>query len=335
MEIMKEKVTIIGSGPAGLSAAIYAGRAGLSPLVLGGSPYGGQLMLTTEVENFPGFQSIMGPELIETMRKQVKELGVRIIDQNVTSVDFSSEPFTVSTVDKKIETASVIIATGAKALWLGLESETRLRGKGVSACATCDGFFFRNKTVVVVGGGDTAMEEALTLTNFASKVYLVHRRDTFRASKIMEERVRKHPKIELILNTQVVEVIGDQKVTGLKLEEIPTKKQTELPADALFVAIGHKPDTEIFKGHIELDESGYIINTTELALSYLWGKRKVDDTFKKISSTSPHYGTSTSVLGVFAAGDCVDHTYRQASTASGMGVAAALDTERWLNQRES
>jgi thioredoxin reductase (NADPH) len=262
-------------------------------------------------------------------------LGVRIIDQNITSVDFSKPPFKLLTTDITVKSDAVIIATGAKALWLGLESETRLRGKGVSACATCDGFFFRNKTVVVVGGGDTAMEEALTLTNFAAKVFLVHRRDSFRASKIMEDRVRNHPKIELILNTQIVEILGDVKVSGVKLEEITSKKQKDMATDAVFVAIGHKPDTEIFKDKIELDEHGYIVNTVELALSYLFGKRSPDSKFEEYSTTETHYQTATSVSGVFAAGDCVDHTYRQASTASGMGVAAALDAERWLASHSS
>lgn len=329
-----EKVVIIGSGPAGLAAAIYAGRAALNPLVFGGSPYGGQLMLTTEVENYPGFPSILGPQLVEVMRNQVKKLDVRILDQNITSVDLSKKPFMLSTIDKTVQSDAVIVATGAKALWLGLESETRLRGKGVSACATCDGFFFRNKVVAVVGGGDTAMEEALTLTNFASKIFLVHRRDGFRASKIMEERVRKHPKIELILNTQITEVLGDVKVEGVKLESVgvsQSQSKSELKVDGLFIAIGHKPDTEIFKGQIELDEHGYIVNTQELALSYLLGKRPLDEKFKTISTTSPHFPTCTSVPGVFAAGDCVDHIYRQAATAVGTGVAAALDAERWLS----
>lgn len=331
MEI--EKVIIIGSGPAGLAAAIYAGRANLKPLVIGGSPYGGQLMLTTEVENFPGFPSIMGPQLIETMRKQVKDLGVRIIDQNITSVDFSKRPFSMIYLDQTISSEAVIIATGAKALWLGLESETRLRGKGVSACATCDGFFFRNKTVVVVGGGDTAMEEALTLTNFAAKVLLVHRRDAFRASKIMEDRVRNHPKIELVLNTRIIQVLGDMKVSGIKLEDMNSKAQKELQTDALFVAIGHKPDTELFGGKIRLDEAGYIVTNSTLAELVLTGKDKTSS--YKALSDGRHYSTATTVEGVFASGDCVDHTYRQAATAAGTGVAAALDTERWLSSISS
>lgn len=325
----KEKVTIIGSGPAGLAAAIYTGRAGLNPLLIGGSPYGGQLMLTTEVENFPGFKTIMGPELIETMRKQVKELGVRIIDQNITSVDFSKRPFTMVSIDKTITSDAVIIATGAKALWLGLESEIKLRGRGVSACATCDGFFFRNKTVAVVGGGDTAMEEALTLTKFASKVILIHRRDAFRASKIMEQRVRAHEKIELLLTSQITEILGDQKVSGIKIENVASKESKTIDLDGVFVAIGHKPDTEIFKDKISLDEAGYIITNSQLAERFLRGKDK-PDAHKALTAEDHFYGTLTSVEGVFASGDCVDHVYRQAATAAGMGVAAALDAERWL-----
>ena len=325
----KEKVIIIGSGPAGLAAAIYTGRAGLNPLLIGGSPYGGQLMLTTEVENFPGFKTIMGPELIETMRKQVQELGVRIIDQNITSVDFSKRPFAMSTVDKTLTSDAVIIATGAKALWLGLESETRLRGRGVSACATCDGFFFRNKVVAVVGGGDTAMEEALTLTKFASKVILIHRRDAFRASKIMEQRVRAHDKIELMLNSQITEMLGEQKLSGITVENVASKESKTIDLDGVFIAIGHKPDTELFKNKINLDEAGYIITNSQLTERFLRGKDK-PESHKALTAEDHFYGALTSVEGVFAAGDCVDHAYRQAATAAGMGVAAALDAERWL-----
>ncbi|MBI1862656.1 thioredoxin-disulfide reductase [Candidatus Microgenomates bacterium] len=323
-----EKVTIIGSGPAGLAAAIYTARAGLNPLVIGGSPYGGQLMLTTEVENFPGFPTIMGPELIETMRKQVKGLNVRIIDQNITSIDFSKKPFTLGYLDKTITTDAVIIATGAKALWLGLESETRLRGKGVSACATCDGFFFKGKDVAVVGGGDTAMEEALTLTKFASKVYLIHRRSEFRASKIMGERVKSHKNIEVILDTQITEVVGENKVEGIKAQNIKTHESRDIKLDGVFVAIGHKPDTELFKNAIKLDEAGYILTNAMLAERIMLGKEP-SGAFKPTKDHC-YYGTATSVEGVFAAGDCVDHVYRQAATAAGLGVSAALDAERWL-----
>ncbi len=300
----KSKVIIIGGGPAGLAAALYNGRAGLQPLVFAGSPPGGQLMLTSEVENYPGFETILGPELIEKFRAQVGKFGVKIIDQNILKVHLSGSPFTLSTVDKMYQADSVIIATGAKALWLGLESETRLRGKGVSACATCDGFFFRNKITAVVGGGDTAMEEALTLTKFASKIYLIHRRDSFRASKIMQDRVKKNPKIEIMLETEVVEVVGENRVEGIKLKsvKISSNQLKSVKVDGLFVAIGHKPDTDIFKDQIEVDKKGYIITRDYL----------------------------TSVKGVFAAGDCVDHKYRQAATAVGMGVAAALEVERYL-----
>jgi thioredoxin reductase (NADPH) len=324
----KEQVTIIGSGPAGLAAAIYTARAGLNPVVIGGSPYGGQLMLTTEVENYPGFPSIMGPELIETMRKQVKGLDVRIIDQNITSIDFSKRPFTLGYLDKTVTSDAVIIATGAKALWLGIDSETRLRGKGVSACATCDGFFFRNKVVAVVGGGDTAMEEALTLTKFASKVYLIHRRDAFRASKIMVERVRAHKNIETVLNSQVAEVLGEMRVEGIKLQNVHSKDVSDLKLDGLFIAIGHKPDTELFKNVLKLDEAGYIVTNAMLAERVLLGKEG-KDSYKALKDNC-YYSTLTSVEGVFASGDCVDHVYRQAATAAGMGVAAALDAERWL-----
>lgn len=298
---MTENVIIIGGGPAGLAAAIYNARADLKPLVLAGSPPGGQLTLTSEVENYPGFEAIMGPELIDKMRKHALKFGTRIVDKNVLKVDFSKRPFKIFTTDETYEAKSVIITTGAKALWLGLESETRLRGKGISACATCDGFFFRNKVVGVVGGGDTAMEEASTLTKFASKVIVIHRRNEFRASKIMQDRVLNNPKIEVIWNTAVEEVLGESRVEGVRLKN-NEGKTSELKLDGLFIAIGHKPDTEIFKDQIELDKKGYIVVKQSM----------------------------TSVPGVFAGGDCVDHIYKQAATAVGMGVAAALDAERWL-----
>lgn len=296
----EENVIIIGGGPAGLAAATYNARANLSPLVIAGSPPGGQLMITSEVENYPGFESILGPELVEKMRNQAKKFGARIIDENVLKVDFSKRPFTVSTLDKSYQSKTILIATGAKALWLGLESEARLRGRGVSACATCDGFFFKGKIVAVVGGGDTAMEEALTLTKHASKVYIIHRRNEFRASKIMQERVLKNPKIEVIWDTEVKEILGENKVEAVRLQS--ADKQSELKLDGVFIAIGYKPDTDIFKGQIELDQKGYVVS-----------KQSV-----------------TSVPGVFAAGDCVDYMYRQAATAVGMGVAAALEIERYL-----
>ena len=321
-----EDVIIIGGGPAGLSAAIYNGRAGLSPLVFAGSPPGGQLTLTSEVENFPGFEHILGPDLIQKMRAHATKFGAKIIDHNILKVDFSASPFTVWTNDREYKSKAILVATGAKAIWLGLESETRLRGRGVSACATCDGFFFRNKTVAVVGGGDTAMEEALTLTKFANKVYLIHRRDTFRASKIMTERVKNHEKIESVLSDQVIEVLGTNKVEAVKL-----KSGRDLKLDGLFVAIGHKPDTELFRPQISLDENGYIITFNQLAELGLRNQGSIaPEVLQRIKNTGPHFSSSTSVAGVFAAGDCVDHVYRQAITAAGMGAAAAIEIERWL-----
>ena len=325
-----QNVVIIGGGPAGLAAALYTSRANLKPVVFAGSPPGGQLTLTSEVENWLGFESILGPELISKMRSHVEKFGVKIFDENVTSIDFAKAPFKVKSIDREVITKSVIIATGAKALWLNLESEQRLKGKGVSACATCDGFFFKNKVVAVVGGGDTAMEEALTLTKFATKVYLIHRKDSFRASKIMQERVLKHEKIEVIWNTQVVEVLGESRVEGLKLQSVESKELKNLTVDGLFLGIGHKPDTELFKDKIELDEKGYIVTFDMLAREHLMYGKVPAEKVKKIQESAGHSPTSTNVLGVFAAGDCVDHVYRQATTAVGMGVAAALDVERWL-----
>lgn len=326
-----ENVVIIGGGPAGLSAALYNARAGLQPLVFAGSPPGGQLTLTTEVENFPGHMSVLGPELIMKMREQVKHFNTRIKDENVASVHFDAHPFEiVSAASGEVTRAkTVIIATGAKALWLDLENEQRLRGKGISACATCDGFFFRGKTVAIIGGGDTAMEEAMTLTHFAQKVYVIHRRNEFRASKIMQERVKTHEKIEIIWNTAVVDVLGDEKVTGAKLKNVENGTETEVSLDGIFVAIGHKPDTELFTGKILLDEKGYIYNGQYYALHHLTVPGKDAAQF---DSSFP---TMTSVPGVFAGGDCVDTIYRQASTAAGMGVAAALDAERWLQINQS
>lgn len=317
-----QNVVIIGGGPAGLSAAIYTARAGFKPLVFAGSPPGGQLMLTTEVENYPGFKDILGPQLVETFRNQAKAFCTEIIDSNVTAVDFTKRPFTIICSKKTVQTKSVIIATGAQALWLGLESETKLRGRGVSACATCDGFFFRNKAVAIVGGGDTAMEEAQTLTKFANLVYLIHRRESFRASKIMQERVMSNPKIKVLLNNEIVEILGEQKVEGIKLKN-PVEGKNSLSLDGVFVAIGHKPDTMLFKDHITLDDKGYVV-TSHIESIYAAKNRIPPRNFDF------HYFTMTSVPGVFAGGDCVDFLYRQASTAVGMGVSAALDTERWL-----
>ena len=354
---MSEKVIIIGGGPAGLSAAIYLARAGLKPLVFTGSAPGGQLTLTSEIENYPGFESISGAELVKKMRKQAEKFGARIVDENVVKVNFNKSEIrntkheTNSNVldlknfkldivsnfeiraSKLFLAKSVIIATGARALWLGLESEQRLRGKGVSACATCDGFFFRDRVVGVVGGGDTALEEALTLTKFAKKVYIIHRRREFRGSKIMQERVFKNKKIEIIWNAAVEEIMGENKVTGIKIKskilnpksQINNKSQTQnfkrlrfgtsnlfgtcnlefrvLPVDGVFIAIGHKPDTDLFKRQVELDEKEYV----------------------KIIERR-----GTSVPGVFVAGDCADPYYRQAITSAGTGVEAALEVERYL-----
>jgi thioredoxin reductase (NADPH) len=306
---MTEKVVIIGSGPAGLTAAIYAARADLDPLMIEGFERGGQLMITTDVENYPGFpDGIMGPDLMEQMRKQAERFGTRIVSSNVTNVDFTQRPFTVSVGSDDYVAETVIITTGASARWLGVPGEEKLRGFGVSACATCDGFFFRDKELVVVGGGDSAMEEALFLTKFASKVTVIHRRDEFRASAIMANRVMEHPKVEVIWNTVVEEILGDETVTGVRLRDVTTDQVSDLATDGVFVAIGHTPNTDVFKGQIDLDESGYIL-------------------------TDPGT-TRTSVEGVFAGGDVTDKIYRQAVTAAGMGCQAALDAERHLDAIE-
>ncbi|MFQ5947528.1 MAG: thioredoxin-disulfide reductase [Acidimicrobiia bacterium] len=305
---MSERVIIIGSGPAGLTAAVYTARANLEPLLFEGSTSGGQLMLTTDVENYPGFpDGILGPEMMELFRKQASRFGTRIITADVTKVDFSSRPFQVWVGADLHEADSVIIATGANARWLGIPGEERLRGYGVSSCATCDGFFFKDKELIVVGGGDSAMEEALFLTKFATKVTIVHRRDQFRASKIMAARALDHPKIEVKWDTLVEEILGDQAITGVRLRNVKTGDETEFSTDGVFVAIGHIPNTGLFRDQLELDEHGYII---------------------------PYGATGTSVPGVFAAGDVVDHVYRQAVTAAGMGSQAAIDAERWLDHGE-
>jgi thioredoxin reductase (NADPH) len=306
---MAEKLLIIGSGPAGLTAAIYAARAGLEPLMVEGLERGGQLMITTDVENFPGFpDGIMGPELMEQVRKQAERFGTRIITSNVTEVDFSQRPFKVWVGPDLYEAESIIISTGASARWLGIEGEQRLTGFGVSACATCDGFFFREKELVVVGGGDSAMEEALFLTKFATKVTVIHRRDSFRASTIMADRVMNHPKIEVIWNTVVEEVTGEITVDGVKLHNLETGERSHFATDGVFVAIGHTPNTKVFVDQLELDEAGYIL-------------------------TDPGR-TETSVEGVYAAGDVTDKVYRQAITAAGLGCQAALDAERWLEAQD-
>jgi thioredoxin reductase (NADPH) len=307
---MAEKVLVVGSGPAGLTAAIYTARADLDPLMIEGMERGGQLMLTTEVENYPGFpEGIMGPELMDSMRKQAERFGTRIVSSDVGRVDLSSRPFRVWVGDDVYEAESLIISTGASARWLGIPGESRLRGYGVSACATCDGFFFRDRDIAIVGGGDSAMEEAIFLTKFASKVTIVHRRDSFRASKIMAQRAIDHPKIEILWNSTVEEVLGDDLVTGLRVKNVETGETSVLPVEGFFLAIGHDPNTKIFQGQLDLDDTGYIV-------------------------TEPG-STRTSVPGVFAAGDVVDHYYQQAITAAGMGCQAAIDVEHWLNSNEN
>jgi thioredoxin reductase (NADPH) len=297
-------VIIIGSGPAGLTAAIYCSRAGLKPLVLGGLEVGGQLMTTTLVENFPGFpEGVDGPMLMQNMLTQATRLGANIIYEKAEKVDFKSDPKKVWAGGKEYEAKAVIIATGASSRKLNLESEAKYWGKGVSSCATCDGAFYKEKTVAVIGGGDCAIEEATFLTRFASKVYLIHRRDSFRASEILQQRIAKNNKITVIWDTEVRQVLGDTKVNGLKLFNIKENKESELAVDGMFLAIGHIPNTAIFKGILPLDEEGYLI---------------VKD------------NTRTEIAGVFAAGDVKDHSYRQAVTAAGMGCMAALDCEKWL-----
>ena len=304
---VEAKVVIVGSGPAGLTAAIYAARANLEPVVLAGSAPGGQLMLTSDVENYPGFvEPIQGPDLMTAMRDQAQRVGARLFDVDVDRVDLSGRPFRLWARGTEYVAEAVIIATGASALWLGLESETRLRGRGVSACATCDGFFFRDREIAVVGGGDTAFEEATYLTRFATKVHLLHRRDSFRASKIMIDRARAHPKIEIHPNTAVDEVLGDAKVEGVRVTDTVSGEQRTLPLDGLFVAIGYRPNTEAFRDWLEVDPAGYLV---------------------------VHDETESKVPGIFIAGDVHDHRYRQAVTAAGDGCKAAIDAERWLESQ--
>jgi thioredoxin reductase (NADPH) len=291
-----------------LTAAIYAARANLQPLMIEGYEAGGQLTTTTEVENYPGFaHGIQGPELMADTRQQAERFGTRFVTKNVTKVDFKSRPFKIWIDNDLYQAHAVIVSTGASAKYLGLENERRLLGRGVSACATCDGAFFKNQPVAVVGGGDTAMEEANFLTRFASKVFVIHRRDEFRASKIMLERVMKNPKVEMILNTEVLDVIGEKGVSSIKLKNSKTGKESELAVEGFFVAIGHKPNTDLFKGVLEMNEVGYLVTRPKT--------------------------TYTSIEGVFAAGDVQDPVYRQAITAAGTGCMAAIDAERWLEHQ--
>jgi thioredoxin reductase (NADPH) len=298
------KLVIVGSGPAGLTAAIYAARANLEPVVIAGSAPGGQLMLTSDVENYPGFpDGIQGPELMNAFRAQAERFGAKIIDVDIDRVDLSERPFRIWARGTEYRGQAVIVATGASALWLGIESETRLRGRGVSACATCDGFFFKDREIAVVGGGDTAFEEATYLTRFATKVHLLHRRDTFRASKIMVDRALAHPKIEIHPNVAVEEVVGADKVRGVKLKDTETGELRDLDVEGLFIAIGYEPNTAAFRDWLEVDEKGYLV---------------------------VHDETRSKIDGVFIAGDVHDHRYRQAVTAAADGCKAAIDAERWL-----
>jgi len=300
----KYDVIIIGSGPAGYTAAIYAARSNLSVLMFQGYQTGGQLMLTSDVENYPGFEEgILGPEMMEKFEIQARRFGTEVIPEDVTAIDFSKRPFRLTTDSGEYLARTIIIATGATAKWLGLPSEQRLQGRGVSACATCDGFFFKGKDVAVIGGGDTALEEATFLTRYANSITVIHRRDSLRASKIMQERAFNNPKISFIWDTKVTEVLGDNAITGLRLHNLKTGEESIFPTEGLFLAIGHQPNTELFKGVINMDRAGYIV---------------------------PVKHTMTNIPGVFAAGDVTDHRYRQAVTAAGDGCRAAMDLERWL-----
>lgn len=305
MDIPKlEKVVIIGSGPAGLAAAIYTSRGSLNPLVVAGREAGGQLMLTTDVDDYPGFpEGIQGPDLMNKMRKQAERFETKFISEDVLSVDFSAKPFVIATESQELKANSVILATGASAMWLGLESEQRLRGKGVSACAVCDGLFFKGKNVIVVGGGDTAMREAQHLSKACNKVIVVHRRAEFRAQSALQNLLESKDNVEFLFNSEIIEVIGENNVTGVKIKNTQSGEISEMPIDGVFVAIGHKPNTDFLKGQLDLDAKGYIVVKDE---------------------------TLTSVEGVFVAGDVADAKYRQAATAVGSGTKAALDVEEYL-----
>ncbi|MBF6213670.1 thioredoxin-disulfide reductase [Nocardia puris] len=305
---MIRDLIIVGSGPAGYTAAVYAARAELQPLLFEGTQFGGALMTTTEVENFPGFRDgIMGPDLMDQMREQAKRFGADIRTEDVDAIDLSGPVKTVTVGEETYQAYAIVLAMGSAARYLNVPGEQELLGRGVSACATCDGFFFKGQEIVVVGGGDSAMEEATFLTKFASKVTIVHRREEFRASRIMLERAKANEKIEFVLNAEVVRVHGDNAVTGLTLRDTRTGETSELAATGLFVAIGHDPRSELVRGQVELDDEGYV--------------------------QVRHPGTATNVEGVFAAGDLVDHTYRQAITAAGTGCRAAIDAERWLSEQ--
>ena len=308
---MAHKVIIMGSGPAGLTAALYTARANMEPLVVEGDDAGGQLMITTDVENYPGFpDGILGPELIEVMRKQVERFGTKFLRGRVTKTELNARPFKIHIGDQVLETETFIIAAGARAKLIGLESEMKLMGHGVSACATCDGFFFKGKKVIVVGGGDTAMEEATFLTKFCEKVYIVHRRDKLRASKIMQDRAKKNEKIAFIWDSAVEEILSveQNKVTAVKLKNVKTGEEKEMPIDGVFIAIGHEPNTHLFKGQLELNDGGFI----------------------KVHEPTTH----TNIPGVFACGDVMDPRYKQAVTAAGTGCRAAIDAERWLEEQK-
>ena len=312
-DTIHHKVMIIGSGPAGYTAAVYAARAMLEPGIVAGLQPGGQLTITTDVENYPGFPEIMGPELMEKFKEHALKFGTAFYEDVILDVDFTQRPFTLKSDSGTVYTAdAVIIATGAQAKWLGLESEYEFQGFGVSACATCDGFFYRNKEVFVIGGGNTAVEEALFLTNFASKVTLVHRRESLRAEKILQERLFKNEKVEILWNTTLEEILGTEaprSVTGVRLKDALTGEEFTRETHGVFIAIGHKPSTEVFSGHVDMNEGGYI-------------------------TTAPD-STATNVPGVFATGDVSDETYRQAVTAAGLGCMGALEAERWLTEQEA